>query len=146
MRMTLSLAAAVLLAGVSFAAAQSNSGPTSVQTPKQNGQMEERNPSGATGGSVAHPSPTTMNKRVQGPRTGNPPETGQAAERDAKGKVIGAKKVHKAKKIAKKRRAHRTTTGSAMQRKQNTPLRGHQAEERNPGGSTGGSEANPSPK
>jgi hypothetical protein len=152
MKTTLAIAAAALLAGMSFAAAESPSpspqAPTSVQQPKETGQNEERNPSGATGGSVAHPSPTMMNKSVRGPRTGQPMETGQAAERSGKGKVIGSKKMSKSHKSAKRHRAHRTTTGSSsrMEREENMPLRGHQAEERNPNGSTGGSMNHPSPQ
>jgi hypothetical protein len=77
-----------------------------------------------------------MQKNVQGPRTKQPAESGQEAERNPSGKTGGSNMNPS------------PTTGMGQTtgpRTGGAPRTG-QAEERNPNGSTGGSKRNPSPQ
>jgi hypothetical protein len=133
MKSTLTLAAAVLLASVSFAvAADSQQGQ-----PPEEGQKAERNMSGTTGGSQKNPSPTMMQKGVRGPADHQPFESGQKAERNPSGKTGGTETNP----------SPRATTGASPRGpKSNMPAEANQEAERNPSGKTGGSSTNPSSK
>jgi hypothetical protein len=132
MKAILGLAAAALLASVTFAAAQDRS--TGSQ-PLQDSQKAERNPSGKVGGTEKNPSPS-MQKNVQGPRTNQPAESGQEAERNPSGKTGGSTTNP----------SPTTGMGEPMGPRTGGAPRTGQAEERNPNGSTGGSKRNPSPR
>jgi hypothetical protein len=88
MKRTLTLAAAALLASVSFAAAQSQQGQ-----PAEEGQKAERNPSGQIGGTKQNPSPTMMQDQVSGPRAARRVESEVGAQSTRRNNRLGDQSV-----------------------------------------------------